>query len=401
MNEVAAQVEDPALSQALRDFAGAFQEFADAGLGPQTGLTDAFRALDGIKNLVAGAESLIVDLEAAGIDTEPFAPIIEALRAAQVAMYEAAQEAALAIQQGFEQTGETAETAAEGFSGTFNGSFSEMVGMIGESLMDGLGKMARDFMAFIGSIPESVAAIGNATETASEQIGAAHGSYAEAFAAGAAEIGDTLAGLEQALGNATSNVADTVASGADSIAEAAADFGNTVGSGFEGGPADAPGGGGNPGASAEGFGAAGDFGIWRGGLIPRDLIRLYQGGGRVSGPGTGTSDSIVARLSNGEYVVNAASTQRYLPLLEAINDNSRPRFQTGGLVTGGGGGGTVVEINDFRGSEAPPVEVRQTRDPDGGQRIKVEIRDAVLELFEEGELDSAVDNRFGVRPAVA
>jgi hypothetical protein len=42
-------------------------------------------------------------------------------------------------------------------------------------------------------------------------------------------------------------------------------------------------------------------------------------GGKVSGPGTGTSDSIPARLSNGEYVVNAAATQKNQPLLEAIN----------------------------------------------------------------------------------
>lgn len=51
-------------------------------------------------------------------------------------------------------------------------------------------------------------------------------------------------------------------------------------------------------------------------------------GGLITGPGTGTSDSIVARLSDGEYVVNAKSTAAYLPLLEAINH----RFATGGYV---------------------------------------------------------------------
>ncbi len=48
----------------------------------------------------------------------------------------------------------------------------------------------------------------------------------------------------------------------------------------------------------------------------------YATGGLVEGPGTGTSDSIRARLSNGEFVVNAKSTQQYLPVLEAINSNS-------------------------------------------------------------------------------
>lgn len=51
-------------------------------------------------------------------------------------------------------------------------------------------------------------------------------------------------------------------------------------------------------------------------------------GGLISGPGTGTSDSIVARVSDGEFVVNAKSTAENLPLLEAINN----RFADGGFV---------------------------------------------------------------------
>lgn len=42
-------------------------------------------------------------------------------------------------------------------------------------------------------------------------------------------------------------------------------------------------------------------------------------GGYISGRGSGTSDSIPAWLSNGEFVVNAAQTARFRPLLEAIN----------------------------------------------------------------------------------
>lgn len=45
----------------------------------------------------------------------------------------------------------------------------------------------------------------------------------------------------------------------------------------------------------------------------------FANGGLVSGPGTGTSDSIPARLSNGESVINARSTQMYGGLLSAIN----------------------------------------------------------------------------------
>jgi hypothetical protein len=60
----------------------------------------------------------------------------------------------------------------------------------------------------------------------------------------------------------------------------------------------------------------------------------FAEGGYVSGPGTGTSDSIPARLSHGEFVVNAKATARHLPLLKAVNDNAVPRFANGGLVGG-------------------------------------------------------------------
>jgi tape measure domain-containing protein len=57
-------------------------------------------------------------------------------------------------------------------------------------------------------------------------------------------------------------------------------------------------------------------------------------GGHVSGAGTGTSDSIRALLSNGEFVVNAKATKQNRALLEAINADGIPRFATGGMVDG-------------------------------------------------------------------
>lgn len=49
------------------------------------------------------------------------------------------------------------------------------------------------------------------------------------------------------------------------------------------------------------------------------------GGGLVTGPGTGTSDSIPKMLSNGEFVVTAAATAQpgVLPMLEALNSGRR------------------------------------------------------------------------------
>jgi len=45
----------------------------------------------------------------------------------------------------------------------------------------------------------------------------------------------------------------------------------------------------------------------------------YSKGGIVRGPGSGTSDEIPARLSNGESVINARGTATYGPILDAIN----------------------------------------------------------------------------------
>lgn len=45
----------------------------------------------------------------------------------------------------------------------------------------------------------------------------------------------------------------------------------------------------------------------------------FAEGGKVVGPGTGTSDSINAQLSNGEYVMTAKATKMFEPMLAAMN----------------------------------------------------------------------------------
>lgn len=80
-------------------------------------------------------------------------------------------------------------------------------------------------------------------------------------------------------------------------------------------------------------------------------VRGYAGGGDVQvapngllrGPGTGTSDDIlamfasgaVARVSDTEFVVNARATKKNLPLLVAINSGRFPAHAAGGLAGGG------------------------------------------------------------------
>ena len=66
-----------------------------------------------------------------------------------------------------------------------------------------------------------------------------------------------------------------------------------------------------------------------GGFKDGGMVQQFSNGGAVWGAGTATSDSIPAMLSNGEFVINAASTRRHRALLEAINKN---RYASGGVV---------------------------------------------------------------------
>ena len=59
-------------------------------------------------------------------------------------------------------------------------------------------------------------------------------------------------------------------------------------------------------------------------------VKFFAGGGSVNGPGTATSDSIPALLSNGEYVVKASAVQQYgRPYFDNLNAQ---RYASGGPV---------------------------------------------------------------------
>ena len=77
---------------------------------------------------------------------------------------------------------------------------------------------------------------------------------------------------------------------------------------------------------------------------PVSVVATRASGGIITGQGTATSDSIPARLSNGEYVVNARATSQFLPLLNSINDAGlQPRFAMGGLYKDTNSGYNVAE----------------------------------------------------------
>ncbi|OCG58185.1 phage tail length tape measure family protein [Gilliamella sp. GillExp13] len=70
------------------------------------------------------------------------------------------------------------------------------------------------------------------------------------------------------------------------------------------------------------------------GLARASTAVMASTGGYITGAGTSTSDSIPARLSNGEYVINTTSVKKYgLDYLHAINTGRLHRYATGGLVS--------------------------------------------------------------------
>lgn len=87
----------------------------------------------------------------------------------------------------------------------------------------------------------------------------------------------------------------------------------------------------------------------------------FATGGHVQGPGTGTSDSILARLSDGEFVMNAAATKRVgVDTLNAIN--------SGGSVAGGSNViQPIVNVTTLPGTTAQVMN-----NADGSLDIKIQ-----------------------------
>jgi hypothetical protein len=78
-------------------------------------------------------------------------------------------------------------------------------------------------------------------------------------------------------------------------------------------------------------GVKANFSMGTGGANAFGFFPAGATGGMFKGAGTGTSDSMLARVSNGEYVINAAQTAKNLPLIKAINSGAQG-FAHGGPV---------------------------------------------------------------------
>lgn len=105
-------------------------------------------------------------------------------------------------------------------------------------------------------------------------------------------------------------------------------------------------------------------------------------GGYISGPGTGTSDSIPARLSNGEYVIRAAAVDKYgIGTFDALN---AMRFAQGGYVNGFADGGSVDDRLNLLRLQQQINELR--RDLAAGDKDQIK---GLARAIAEAELEAA------------
>ena len=122
----------------------------------------------------------------------------------------------------------------------------------------------------------------------------------------------------------------------------------------------------------------------------------FATGGHVQGPGTGTSDSILARLSNNEFVMTSRTVDHYgVGFMNALNQRRLPKFANGGRVGGGSpsypgilsnhGGGdmnndiTITIHIDSNGNEETTTEQKAQQ----GKQLSDLITGKVVEVLQK------------------
>lgn len=136
------------------------------------------------------------------------------------------------------------------------------------------------------------------------------------------------------------DAAADVSSGGMGIGQFFDAFGSTIKNYFTNSGSGAGSGGGLGGLLGGLLGGGGSGAVNLGGDSGALMDLFYMAdGGLVSGAGGPRDDAVAAYLSNGEYVVNAQTTRKWLPFLHAINENAGmknmkmpARFADGGLV---------------------------------------------------------------------
>ncbi|MCX7062847.1 MAG: hypothetical protein NTZ11_18420 [Gammaproteobacteria bacterium] len=142
------------------------------------------------------------------------------------------------------------------------------------------------------------------------------------------------------------------------------------------------------------------------GAIGALLGNKFASGGYVDGPGTATSDSIPALLSNGEYVIRADAVNRVgRSLLDNINNGSVSRFARGGAVGTalmGSGRSQPAKVNLSITNTGTPARVQSAsvrEEADGSLTLEAVLESIEADLDDNvGRISRQVDRRIGRKP---
>jgi len=149
-------------------------------------------------------------------------------------------------------------------------------------------------------------------------------------------------------------------------------------------------------------------------------IAGYVTGGAIHGAGSGTSDSILIRASNGEYMHNAAAVDHYgVAFMDAVNSRTLPKLP--GYATGGPIGGsaptpsqlgfkspstptvngaqlmvavTPVTVVVHSSGDGNQVQSKQSTDNNGGQILELFLGAVAKDVNNGGVTAKAMDRRW-------
>lgn len=185
-----------------------------------------------------------------------------------------------------------------------------------ENFKTGIGLVGEAFSWFKSHVVDPVfSGIGTAISTVWDNVGSP---VFESLKTGVSAVGDAFSAAGRVIETAWTTVLDVLRPVAHAIGGALASVPQKIG------PWEIPG--------ADTANALGK------------KLQEFRTGGLALGPGTGTSDSMLAAISNGEYITRAAMVAKWLPLLEAINSGAAPSKVLStllGMLPGFAGGGLV------------------------------------------------------------
>ena len=124
-------------------------------------------------------------------------------------------------------------------------------------------------------------------------------------------------------------------------------------------------------------------------INPFTTTKLFgASGGYIIGPGSGTSDSVPAWLSNGEYVLSADAVSRLgVPFLNALNRGQAPHFASGGYVGDRTGSlGTPSIVINLHNESGIQMEAEQTGGSFNGENYIIGV-----------VLNAVATNKMGMR----